>query len=192
MAGEGQSIEFTMQEWEQAWSHTRHLESLRGQYLGFFFTAVLGVTAIAGPGLADDSLRTSAALLTAASLAVGLQLVSGFIYLAVVRINEVLGYYHEIIEIIKGWMIQGGAAVDLARFVKTPRPRHPWARTSRASERVLEVGLAGFPLVLIATLVRSVEATGASFTTLACAAATALAILVGIFVWLGGTTSAAE
>jgi hypothetical protein len=88
---EERNVEFTMREWEQAWIHTRHLESMRGQYLGFFFTAVLGVTAFAGPRLADGSLRTPASLLTVAMLALGLQLASGFIYLAIVRLNEVMG-----------------------------------------------------------------------------------------------------
>lgn len=81
---------YVMGEWEQSWIQSRHLETMRGQYLGFFFTAVLGVTAIAGPGLIDDSLRTTGSLQILAALALGLQTLTGFLYLAVTRINAVL------------------------------------------------------------------------------------------------------
>ncbi len=174
-----------MREWEEAWSHTRHLESMRGQYLGFFFTAVLGVTAIAGPSLADGSLRTSSSLLTVAALAVGLQLLSGFLYLAIIRLNEVLGYYLKIILAIKAWMLSNGAAVDLSPYAETPRPARPWAGTSGVSQRVLQVGLIGFPVVLIATVARSVDMTGLSVTTFVCAAALVIAFATGAFVVLG-------
>jgi hypothetical protein len=191
-SAEERGIEFTMREWEEAWSHTRHLESMRGQYLGFFFTAVLGVTAIAGPRLADDSLRTSSSLLTVAALAVGLQLLSGFLYLAIVRLNEVLGYYLKIILAIKAWMLSNGAGADLRAYAETPRPPRPWAGTSGVSQRVLQVGLTGFPLVLIGALVRSVDVTGLSVTTLACSMALAMAFATGILVILGSGAAAGK
>ena len=34
--------------WDQAWEQSRHLEVLRGQYLGFFFTAVLVARKVKG------------------------------------------------------------------------------------------------------------------------------------------------
>lgn len=177
-----------MREWEEAWAHTRHLESMRGQYLGFFFTAVLGVTAIAGPSLANGSLRGSSSLLTVAALAVGLQLLSGFLYLAIIRINEVLGYYLKIILTIKAWMSNSGA-VDLGPYAETPRPPRSWAGTSGVSQRVLQVGLIGFPIVLIGTVVRSVEVTGLSATTFACSTALVVALAAGVFVVLGSAVS---
>lgn len=189
VTGDAGNAEFTMREWEQAWAHTRHLESMRGQYLGFFFTAVLGVTAIAGPSLADDSLRSPASLLTVSTLALGLQLTTGFIYLAVVRLNEVLGYYLRIILVIKAWMLSNGAAADLGPYATPPKPARPWAGTSGVSERVLQVGLSVFPLVLIGTLMRSIDRGGASVTTLACAMAAVLGAVVAVFVFLGGKGS---
>ena len=42
--------------WEQVWAHSRHLETMRSQYLGFFFTAALAVAAIAAKDLAKDGL----------------------------------------------------------------------------------------------------------------------------------------
>lgn len=190
MSADERGIEFTMREWEEAWSHTRHLESMRGQYLGFFFTAVLGVTAIAGPSLANGSLRGSSSLLTVAALAVGLQLLSGFLYLAIIRINEVLGYYLKIILAIKAWMLSSGAAVDLSPYAETPRPPRPWAGTSGVSQRVLQVGLVGFPVVLIGTVVRSVDVTGLSVTTFACSMALVIALAAVVFVVLGSAAPA--
>lgn len=181
-----------MREWEEAWSHTRHLESMRGQYLGFFFTAVLGVTAIAGPNLASGSLQGSSSLLTVAALAVGLQLLTGFLYLAIIRLNEVLGYYLKIILTIKAWMLSSGAAVDLSAYAETPRPPRPWAGTSGVSQRVLQVGLVGFPVVLIWTVVRSVDVTGLSVTTFACSMALLMALATGILVALGSAVPAEE
>lgn len=192
MSSEERGIEFTMREWEQAWAHTRHLESMRGQYLGFFFTAVLGVTAIAGPRLATDSLRSSSSLLTVAALAVGLQVLSGFLYLAIIRINEVLGYYLKIVLDIKAWMLSSGAAVDLSPHAKTPKPPRPWAGTSGISQLVLQAGLVGFPVVLAGTTVRAAEVMGLKVTTLACALAFVFALLTGAMVVLGSTVRAEE
>ena len=42
-----------VREWEQAWSHYRHLESTRSQYVGFFFTVQLAAVGLA-VGLAKD------------------------------------------------------------------------------------------------------------------------------------------
>ncbi len=181
-----------MREWEQAWAHTRHLESMRGQYLGFFFTAVLGVTAIAGPSLADDSLGTSGSLLTVAVLAVALQLLSGFLYLAIIRLNEVLGYYLKIILAIKAWMLSSGSAVDLSPYAEPPKPPRPWAGTSGVSQRVLQVGLVGFPIALIGTVVRSADVTGLSATTVTCAVALAVAVSTGVVVALGSAAQTGD
>jgi hypothetical protein len=188
MSAQDRDIEFTMREWEQAWSHTRHLESMRAQYLGFFFTAVLGVTAIAGPRLAEDSLRTSSSLLTVAVLALGLQLLSGFLYLAILRMNEVLGYYLKIILAIKSWMLSRGAELDLSRYAEPPRPSRPWASTSGAAQRVLQVGLVGFPVALVGTLTRSVDVTGLSMTTVICAVALVAALTTAFVAMLGSAT----
>jgi hypothetical protein len=190
MSAEDQGIEFTMREWEQSWTHTRHLESMRGQYLGFFFTAVLGVTAIAGPRLANGALRTPSSLLTVAILAMGLQLLTGFLYLAVLRLNEVLGYYLKIVLAIKAWMASSGAAVDLNQYAEAPKPSRPWAGTSGVSQWVLQIGLVGFPVALCGTVVRSASVTGLSATTVTCAVALAVSLATAVVVILGSATPA--
>jgi heme/copper-type cytochrome/quinol oxidase subunit 4 len=110
-------LSYVKQEWDEAWAQSRHLETMRGQYLGFFFTVVLGVTAIAGPRLAKDSLRSADALLILAALALGLQVLSGFLYLAIVRLNAVLAYYLKIIFAIRDVMMPlTRAAVGLTPY----------------------------------------------------------------------------
>ena len=160
--------EFTLHEWEQAWAHTRHLETMRGQYLGFFFTAVLGVTALAGPRLADDSLRSSGDLLTLAVLVMALELLTGFLYLAVVRVNKVLGFYLKQIEAISRWMLRNGAALDRTSFVSAAPPSRKWAGTSGTSQIVLQCGLFGLPFVSAGILARSLDVSGISVVSCCC------------------------
>jgi hypothetical protein len=177
---------YLMREWEQAWAHSRHLEATRGQYLGFFFTAILGVIAIAGPRLADDSFGSSSSLLILAALAMGLQFLSAFLYLAVIRLNAVLSYYLKIIFVIRNKMIPASQAViDLAPLARPPDPVRPWAGTSNVAENVLKFGLIGFPVVLLATVVRAIDATSWSTTTFFCIAALGVVLLTGLRVRFG-------
>jgi len=194
MLAHGMSVErgdeFTLREWEQAWAHTRHLETMRSQYLGFFFTAVLGVTALAGPRLADDSLRTSGDLLTLATLALALELLTGFLYLAVVRMNKVLGFYSKQIETISRWMLSNGAALDLTSFITADPPSHKWAGTSGTSQIVLQCGLFGLPFVSAGILARSIDVAGFSVVSLCCALALVGSCFVVRGVRLAGTPAA--
>lgn len=176
----------TMREWEQAWAHSRHLESMRGQYLGFFFTAMLGVTAIAGPRLAHDSFRAPGSLLLVAALALGLELLSGFLYLAVARINAVLAYYLRVVIAIREGVGSREGAIDLSAHLYPPKPRYRWAGNSGASEYVLLLGLFVFPLVMVATVARSIHLTGISKTTVVCTAMLFVALGAAVLVVVGG------
>jgi hypothetical protein len=183
--GTERADEFTLREWEQAWAHTRHLETMRGQYLGFFFTAVLGVTVVAGPRLADDSLRTPGDLLTVAALALGLELLSGFLYLAVSRLNTVLGNYQAQVESISTWMFENGAALDLALQVTATPPPRPWSGASGIARSVLKSGLLGLPFLSAGVLVRSIDLSGLSAVSWCCGLAVAASVGVLVWVWLG-------
>jgi hypothetical protein len=173
-----------MRVWDEAWAHHRHVEVMRGQFLGFFFTAVLGVTAIAGPGLADDSLRSAGSLLILAALAIGLQVLAGFLYLAVVRLNVVLGYYHDLIHDLGGSM-DTSPAVAARLAAGPPDPPRRWAGTSGVTQLVLALGLVLFPLVLAATVARSADLTGMSTTTTLCVAAFVASLATVALVRLG-------
>lgn len=176
-----------MSEWEQAWAQSRHLETMRGQYLGFFFTAVLGVTAIAGPRLIDDSLGTTESLQVIAALALGLQMLSGFLYLAVTRINAVLIVHKKRIFAIRDVMVPASSAiVDLGGFTRPPQPTNDWARTSGVAMHTLGLGLVIFPVVLAGVVVRSVQIRGLSVTTGFCLTVLLIGLAVSLFAHLGG------
>jgi hypothetical protein len=178
---------YVMSEWEQSWIQFRHLETMRGQYLGFFFTAVLGVTAIAGPGLIEDSLRTTGSLQVLAALTLSLQALTGFLYLAVTRINAALAFHQRRIFAIRDVMIPASSAiVDLSLFARPPTPPKDWARTSGVATHVLNLGLMAFPIVLAGALARSTQVSGLSVTTVSCLVGLLVGVVVGLVARLGG------
>jgi hypothetical protein len=175
-----------LREWDEAWTQSRHLETMRGQYLGFFFAATLGVSAVTAKQLADDSLGSPGSLMTLAALAVGLQVLAAFLYVAVVRINRVLNYYQRLIYTIKKEIhARPGAPVDLRAYERWPQPeRKGWAgrlsTTQGTAELVLAFATSAFPLILIACLVRAATLPDISITTLVvCAVSLIAAVAAG-------------
>ena len=184
---------YVMREWEEAWAQSRHLEVMRGQYLGFFFTAVIGVIAIAGPSLVEDSLRSAGSQLVLATLAFGLQTLTGFLYLAVHRINDVLTFYQQKIFAIRAVMIPGSKdLVDLTPFERPPKPTKDWASTSGVATRVLQVGLIVFPLALACTAGRAVEVDGISPSAIFCLALALASTTIGLLACVGAIDSSKE
>ncbi len=174
----------TRAEWDQSWSHARHLETMRGQYLGFFFTAVLGVTAIVGPKLDVDSERS---LVVVAALALVLEILSATLYVAVRRLNSVYHWYQQIIIAIRNeTLARPPAAVDLTRFDKAPTSieRGPkWAQTlattGGTSWLVLFLGIVSLVAVLVAVAIRVATMPHPSTTAIViCLIALACGILV--------------
>jgi hypothetical protein len=182
--------EFTLLRWDQAWSHYRHLEVLRAQYLGFFFTAVLAVTAFAGPQLASDSLRTSGDLLIVAALAFGLELLSGFLFLVVARLNDVLDFYLLQIQEISAWMSEDETSLDLEKFDQAPLAPRPWSDHEPIAEAVLKTGLYGFLVLSIAVLARSIDVTAPGPVIAGCGIAATMSCAVVRWVNLGRTPAA--
>jgi hypothetical protein len=87
--------------WEEAWAQSRHLEAMRSQYLGFFFTVLLGVTLFGAKEVADQGFRTATSLVLFSILALGVELLATFLLLAVARIGDVLAKYATVIEAIR-------------------------------------------------------------------------------------------
>jgi hypothetical protein len=184
--GDDRSIAYAMSAWDQAWTHYRHLETTRDQYLGFFFTAVLGVIAIAGPRLADDSFSSPSSLVILATLTVGLEFLTAFLYLAVIRLNSVLAQYLKVIAaFLETFVPASREVVDLRELANLPVPVRPWAATSRVAENVLRLGLLGLLVVLGGTLVRAVGVLGWSTTTLYCVAAMVAGLITAAAVRFG-------
>jgi hypothetical protein len=178
---------FLLSEWDQAWAHSRHLENLRAQYLGFFFAAVLGVTAIAAKGVADDHFATSGSIVTVAALGLGLEGLVAFVYRAVVRINVVLDHYLEEICAIRDGVAEIAAArVDLRAFRRPPGTFLDDRRTRdtvlHGTESALSAATVLFPAVLLGCVVRAATATGVGASTVAVCAAV---FVLGVGLWRG-------
>ena len=137
--------------WDQAWSHSRHLETMRSQYLGFFFTAVLAVTAIAAKELADDGLGTTGSLIAFVSLMLGLEAVASFLLLAVKRIGDVLDGYRTSILTIRDQSRESTAA--WAQLPGASESR--LGSTQGAAEAVLYAALVVFLFALLGGAIRS-------------------------------------
>lgn len=157
----------TRAEWDQAWSQGRHLETMRGQWLGFFFTAVLGSVAIAGPRL---DMNDGGSLVTAAALSLSLEVLSVALYLATVRLNVVARHYDQIIFAIRAHTIASPpAAIDLSEHRFPPLPPRGGrvgdvTTTKGISQAVLRLGIVIFVLLLAAVLARAATVTSVSST----------------------------
>jgi hypothetical protein len=169
--------------WDQAWTHARHLETMRGQYLGFFFTAVLGVAVLAGKDLIDDGARSTGALLALSVLALALDALAAVLLLAVARLGDVMSSYNATLialhEEIRGWAPEGPPPW-IAMPTQEDR-RDPFLDRLRSSqgaaESVLKVAVSGFPVILALSAVRSVTVAGIPLeAALLCFAALALGI----------------
>jgi hypothetical protein len=158
-------------QWDEAWAHYRHLETMRGQFLGFFFAALLGLTAFAANEVADDALATSGSLVAFSAVTLGLDLLAVTLLLALVRIGEVLAHYQKIIlaiereirgrldpAVTEGWpeLPRGSASTG---FVSSLRS------TQGAAEAVLKLAVLALPLGLIATALRSATVGGIPWMT---------------------------
>ncbi|HTX67955.1 MAG TPA: hypothetical protein VMH50_02265, partial [Thermoleophilia bacterium] len=86
-------------EWEQAWTHYRHLESSRMQYLGFFFTVLLGAVTVAA-ALAKY-LPSALATLAIAALTFLVFLLAVSLYISIRKTGFVLWRYSRILQTIR-------------------------------------------------------------------------------------------
>jgi hypothetical protein len=137
--------------WDEVWAHSRHLETMRSQYLGFFFTAVLAVTAIAAKDLAADGLRTTGSLVAFSALMLGLEVLTAFMLLAIRRIGHVLGEYRKAV-----FQIRDAAPQSTEPWAQLPGPSERYAvSTQGAAELVLYAALGAFLIALLSGAVRS-------------------------------------
>jgi hypothetical protein len=179
-----------LREWDEAWAHSRHLETMRSQYLGFFFTAALAITAFTAPQIADDSLGTSGALVTVAVLVLGLHGLTTFLYLAIFRINQVLNYYRTILIAIRAQVHdKPGLPIDLNECLRLP-PTSRGRLTSRltttqgVAETVLQIGIAAFVVTLVVDGARALTLEAVSpMTRAVCLAALIAALAITAAAW---------
>lgn len=133
--------------WSEAYSHSRHLESMRSQYLGFFFTVLVAVVALSGNALVTKGINSASAVVLALGLLTAVNGLAGFLLFAVVRLGTVLLYYQRM-----AWAIADDLAGSAPPGWWGPAPATPGPayaanlRTMHGSAAfVLKASLVGLP-----------------------------------------------
>jgi hypothetical protein len=168
--------------WEQAWAQSRHVESMRSQYLGFYFVVAVATGGVVAKQLADGGTDSDASALVWASAGVALDVITAFVLLAVLRFGEVLTAYSQTI-----WIILEQAEKDAfnQELIDT-LPRHSVAQagpllrsTHGAVLGAMRVSLAGLPLLTALVLIKLDGLSGA--TAALCVVAVVLTLVVSAY-----------
>jgi hypothetical protein len=153
---ENERLEVRWRLWEQAWAQSRHVESMRSQYLGFYFVVAVATGGVVAKQLVDGGTDSEASALVWASAGVVLDVVTAFVLLAVLRFGEVLTAYSQTI-----WIILERAKKDACnKELICTLPRHSAARAGpllrSAHDGVvgaMRVSLAGLPFLTALVLI---------------------------------------
>lgn len=184
MEREQLGTEVLWREWDQAWTQSRHLETMRSQYLGFFFTALLATIAIVAGQAFNDSLSSSASLASFSGLTLGLNVLAAFLYLAVVRMNAVLWFYMQVIFRIRAELAsRADPPMELEFLNLLPTP--PRGRVSTVAKAILGSAVVVAPVALAAGFMRAITLDGTSRFVLVTSLIATLASLMiaGLVVW---------
>lgn len=181
----------TLREWDEAWEQSRHLETMRSQYLGFFFAATLGVTAVTANGLVGHHASPSATVVVVGMLALGLNTLAVYIYLAIWRVNQVLDHYQEIILTMRQQArLNSGSPIDLSDHVRPPVPPRP-GRLGRlvlwhGSELILPLAATGSTTALVANAIYALTTNNVTVLAqvVSCIALVASVTVAGLCYWL--------
>jgi hypothetical protein len=173
--------------WDEAWAQSRHLESMRSQYLGFFFTVLLATVIFAIKEGAESSWLSSNALILSVTSALAVELLATALLASVRRIGEVLTYYTRVI-----------AAIRDERIVALGRDRPSWAEpwplwntigprwrlrsTQGAAQLVLEtsVVITTVALLALATRIVTLRSTSSALMVFGVAAAVMGVVLAAL------------
>ena len=154
-----------LEEYQQAWDHSRHLETIRGQYLGFFFTVALGSAAVAIP-IVGAALNNRVRLLMFSGFLTVFFLLTSLIYISVVKFGLILGQYQRGIHLIRDYLYaESNTPEDLIQWMRFRELRNPLV-TSRlfsvqtAAERILRLFLflTTFATSLVGLRLRTLQA----------------------------------
>lgn len=180
--------DIVLREWDEIWSHSRHLATMRMQYLGFYFTALLAVAAIAGNQAVESSLRTNGSLVAVSFLGASFSVLSAYLYLAVERLNSVNSHYDELIfDFGRRVRDEFGASFELPEFPAPPRSfgRPGWNYhhypDSGGAEKLLFASVLVTPIALTLVSWRAFDTSTSEIVQLACMAAAFASVGVGIY-----------
>lgn len=108
-----------IREYDQAWQHYRHVETARSQYLGFFFTAVLGSLGLL-TNMLDDLSIVDAPMKVLGSLAIGwvLFVLSYFLFASVLKMGAVLAGYERVMALAREYFYAHADETEVAYTAK--------------------------------------------------------------------------
>lgn len=126
-------------EFDQAWSHYRHLESLRSQYLGFFFAVTTAAAAV--PSLQTPAFNEVRTVLAGGAFLSVYGFLTAFLYFGIKKANVVMNQYAEVIQYVRTYIF-GDSSVHSSALKRIRESEHPLFRSSLFSiqsgaERVL-------------------------------------------------------
>jgi hypothetical protein len=149
-------VNFLLDQYNQAWSHYRHTESMRTQYLGFFFTVLLGSAAFALPILRSSDDSPEAAATGTLLFLVALQAMSYFACVSVIRMGSVLRHYHRAIDRLADALEEEGKIPSAMRGVMRTEGRLTVSRgrsVSGLAERLMRGSMVIVNLLAWATTI---------------------------------------
>ncbi|HEX4435258.1 MAG TPA: hypothetical protein VH061_00535 [Solirubrobacteraceae bacterium] len=151
--------ELIWKSWDEAWAQSRHLETMRSQYLGFFFTVLLAAAFFAIKEGAKGGWLSSTALLLPVFLAIGVELLAAALLAFVRRIGEVLVYYTRVVVAIRDdQLVDVGpdrpSWAEPWPLSNTIGPRWRLRSTQGASQLVLEASIVATTAALLALAIR--------------------------------------
>jgi hypothetical protein len=94
-------------EFEQAWQHYRQNESLRSQYLGYFFALIVASAAFGTQTVRSRALSSPPSLVLFEIFLLALSLLSCFVYLGVRRAGIALTHYESVWNVIRDHFYSG-------------------------------------------------------------------------------------
>jgi len=144
-----------LHDYQQAWDHTRHLETMRSQYLGFLFTIALGSIALGVPVVGSGALNNPVQLVALSSFLAVLFLITVLIYISVRRFGIVYAQYQDAIYLIRDHFYAGDQNLDaILVTLHFHAPDHPVVRSRlpRVHTAVEIIVQLFFFLTLLATI----------------------------------------
>jgi hypothetical protein len=168
--------EFVASEYSEAWSHYRHVENSRLQYLGFFFTVTLGSAALAIPILSGGGTSIEERLPGASVFLMIFEAFAFFVFVNLLRFDTVLRHYGDGLTKLRARRAELlGVGQETAEILSFPRAKRVRFRVQNTAETVVLSFMVVAAVLAVAALAAAISS-GAGTVIAACAS-----VVVGIF-----------
>src|SRR5450759_4654560 len=152
--GDSLRDQLLLAEFGEAWSHYRHIEVMRQQYVGLFFSLLIGVSGLTATLAPKVDLSLPASLLGAAGLMWALSVFSMLLFANIRKMGRVLGAYEATMKFVREEVygddydrLFTGLSV---RAMGDPVMTLPIYRLQSVSEWILGASALGFSAGLVA------------------------------------------